>query len=266
MRTAALLMPVLVLAMPAHAQTFTQDFESGTLDQGWFWTGNTPVFAPGYNSPWCISKESKDLCSPPLAEPWGMPFLFHPIAYDPTLYYSVSAFIRVEGAFKDGNIARIGLGWLDREGGYSFYYDNAETASHSWTGVFLEPKLYAPGFPGSEFGVVLNMDPAAAEAHGFFDALKVNAASAPLGISDADRLAVLHVAPNPATDRLNVTLPPDLRPLTVRLVDGQGRTVRDFGPQRTGRLELDVADVPAGLYLLQVVHAEGTLAQRVVKG
>lgn len=260
------LLLLISLALGAGAQDFSADFEAGVLDDQWFWTGNDPVFAQGDNSVWSITKESKDDCVPPLEKPWGMPFLFHPIPYRPDLFYSVTASIRMEGLATDANVARIGLGWLDRAGGYGFYYDaHAESSDPGWKDVHMPPRLYEPGFPGSEFGVVLHLDPAASNARGYFDNINVKAVTSLTGIATDAQALRIGLSPNPVTDRLTLTIPPGIQVRAIALLDGQGRTVRALASPTGGTIQLDLSGVPAGVYLLQVAHADGQLMQRVVK-
>ncbi|MCB0772512.1 MAG: T9SS type A sorting domain-containing protein [Flavobacteriales bacterium] len=74
-----------------------------------------------------------------------------------------------------------------------------------------------------------------------------------LGLADhAAGTAALQVFPNPATDRVSVVLPAaPARPEPVRVVDARGATVaRTLATART--VELDVANLPAGLYQVMV--------------
>jgi hypothetical protein len=71
--------------------------------------------------------------------------------------------------------------------------------------------------------------------------------------------------PNPATDRLYV---PAQEPAALRVTDLRGRTLRSAVRLRPvgGRLELPLADLPAGSYLLHQTAADGrTTTQRFMR-
>jgi len=63
------------------------------------------------------------------------------------------------------------------------------------------------------------------------------------------------IFPNPATDRFTITDDGE-EWSSVALVDATGRTVHALG-NRTGRVTLEVADLPRGLYLLELVNGRG---------
>ncbi len=73
----------------------------------------------------------------------------------------------------------------------------------------------------------------------------------------------VRVFPNPFSTQLTVELPQDVRPDRLVLIDGKGREV--VSPSLDGSGQLSLADLPAGLYWLQV-HMEGQIVnKRVVK-
>lgn len=78
-------------------------------------------------------------------------------------------------------------------------------------------------------------------------------------------LDLVEVFPNPATDVLQVTLPEgQTHTLTLFSVTGQ----RAVLTQRTtsGQVALDVADFPAGAYLLRVEHTAGQVVRQIMLG
>lgn len=74
----------------------------------------------------------------------------------------------------------------------------------------------------------------------------------------------LAVFPNPATGRLVVQAPAPLQQLL--LTDLNGRVLRRYAKGLFNRLEIDIADLPAGVYLLQGIARDGRRATgRMVK-
>ena len=69
--------------------------------------------------------------------------------------------------------------------------------------------------------------------------------------------------PVPAHGRLHVAPDASAHPLTVELLDAVGRAVR-AQPASAPELTLDVEGLPAGVYLLRVNYAAGSVSRRVV--
>lgn len=71
----------------------------------------------------------------------------------------------------------------------------------------------------------------------------------------------VEILPNPAVDKIQVTVA-DFAPVSLLLFDVQGKIVRErtFAEQTT----LDVADLPAGVYVLQLTSENGSAVKRIV--
>jgi ligand-binding sensor domain-containing protein len=66
--------------------------------------------------------------------------------------------------------------------------------------------------------------------------------------------------PNPATEHLTITFPPSVS--TMRLVNAYGQFVKTLEMNELGRLELDISELPSGMYFLNV---GGKMVQKFVK-
>lgn len=71
------------------------------------------------------------------------------------------------------------------------------------------------------------------------------------------------LSPNPAQDHIRLEGIPNRR-CQIRLIDLQGRTLAEWQSRGKSQLQLSVADVPAGLYFVQVTEANGSRASRKV--
>jgi sarcosine oxidase gamma subunit len=89
--------------------------------------------------------------------------------------------------------------------------------------------------------------------------VRLNRPTSPLATSRAAAGAALVVVPNPATGRVQLTLPPTAP--SAELLDALGRLVRTV-PATAGVATLDVAGLAPGLYL---VRAAGQVARLVVE-
>lgn len=68
------------------------------------------------------------------------------------------------------------------------------------------------------------------------------------------------IYPNPTKDLLNITLAPDDQLRQWRLLNAQGQLLR-----QGATLQLDLGDVPDGVYLLELQTRRGTQWMRVVR-
>ncbi|MBO2012945.1 T9SS type A sorting domain-containing protein [Hymenobacter negativus] len=81
----------------------------------------------------------------------------------------------------------------------------------------------------------------------------------------AANTALLDVWPVPTHTTLNVQLPAGPLPQQVALLDATGRAVLAHRPQ-SGKLTFDTTALPAGLYVLRVLNADGSaVSRRVVR-
>ncbi|WP_257722085.1 T9SS type A sorting domain-containing protein [Hymenobacter sp. PAMC 26628] len=74
----------------------------------------------------------------------------------------------------------------------------------------------------------------------------------------------MRLYPNPAATELHLALPAGALARSLAVVDALGRTVlagRDLGPRAT----LNIAALPAGLYVVRVATAGGQLTQHFLK-
>lgn len=68
--------------------------------------------------------------------------------------------------------------------------------------------------------------------------------------------------PNPTTGTVNVTVPYTAQ--LIEMVDISGKLVKRFeGAAKGEQIQLDVASVPQGLYLIKVIHAKGIATQKL---
>lgn len=90
-------------------------------------------------------------------------------------------------------------------------------------------------------------------------------------VSGVDETALkqgIKVFPNPASELLyvNIDLPEAADNLTVRLVNTFGQVVSDryYGALQTGNIEINVSNIPAGMYLVQVTDGQAQYTQSVI--
>lgn len=79
------------------------------------------------------------------------------------------------------------------------------------------------------------------------------------GVSLTDeKLETLKVYPNPASDKLKVEVPNTWRSTDLELVDIDGKVLRRFRLKAEADLEIDVAELPTGVYILRWTGNQGS--------
>ena len=81
------------------------------------------------------------------------------------------------------------------------------------------------------------------------------------------QLSDILLSPNPTPRRLEIRRLPPLKVVNISLLDLQGRQLRKFNERipASGALELDLADLAAGVYMLQLEYDGERKMLKVVK-
>ncbi|MCB0790216.1 MAG: hypothetical protein H6595_03680 [Flavobacteriales bacterium] len=174
-RAIAVLLGSLSGVLQAQTLLFHEDFESGAASSlaanGWTWIGNDPTFIAGPVSAHAAGRESPDLSVPPISTA-HMPLLFHPLPYDPNVYYQVIASLYADAPFGSIAVANAGTGWLTPSG---LSMSGVSWSDGSWATPVEFPALPIgpPGVTGEQFGILLTIGGSATMSHVYFDDLKV---------------------------------------------------------------------------------------------
>jgi hypothetical protein len=84
-------------------------------------------------------------------------------------------------------------------------------------------------------------------------------------VEEKEEKEVLRVYPNPANQTMTVESESTLEEGVLRLIDLQGQTVITQAlPFGSNRLSLEVGDVPAGIYFLEIIHSGGKILRQKV--
>jgi hypothetical protein len=88
---------------------------------------------------------------------------------------------------------------------------------------------------------------------------------ATVGTFDQQLDQTLKVFPNPATDRLNVAFGQAVEgPVALRLINLQGQMLTQQALNSvSGTLELDISQLPGGIYFLNVQTQQGTVSRKI---
>lgn len=72
--------------------------------------------------------------------------------------------------------------------------------------------------------------------------------------------------PNPTTGQLFLQVQMEAESgLTIQLLDGMGRSVKQWTAQDPANVELDIREVPSGLYFVEVTNGSQREIIRVIK-
>ena len=72
------------------------------------------------------------------------------------------------------------------------------------------------------------------------------------------------IYPNPNTGQFTIAYDRNLLIKDVLVYDVNGRVIKRQVLQSASKLEVELSEVPAGLYMVQVIHAEGSFTERVL--
>ncbi len=265
---AAFLFSLLAGSASAQVTLVAEDFESGTLGLDWLWTGSTPVMSsPGYGSNWCVSKESADLSSPPFADPNNqLSVLFHPLTYDPNVFYSATAMMRVDDPMSSGATGWIYIGWID---GLNPTVDGLCTGmgltAPTWMGNYNGTSSECGNMlgPNAVFGVVFCMHAGSQNCHIYLDNISVTSelATSIAGVPAAAPIAIMQM-PGGA---VQVSFGPGELPDVMTVHDAQGRLLRTYPINGSRSLQLQLAALPDGILLIRTTGAAGARTLRFLK-
>lgn len=97
------------------------------------------------------------------------------------------------------------------------------------------------------------------------DSIQVTISNQTTGIEEALGTDGLIIYPNPAKDKLHVTIPASRYISTLRVVDVYGRTRRSVSTGNMRKIEIDLSALPAGWYLLLPTGGNSDGAARFLK-
>ena len=87
----------------------------------------------------------------------------------------------------------------------------------------------------------------------------------PTSISVNQELDQIKIWPNPASEILNVTIPAYYADGTIEILNLQGTSMKKFYPGKEQQFEVSIRDIPAGIYLFQLISKQNQTIQQFVK-
>lgn len=86
-----------------------------------------------------------------------------------------------------------------------------------------------------------------------------------VGIDNAEQERLINLWPNPTSDLLNITLPPHTTALVIYDVLGRSMLQNDYSSHTSETVEIDLQNLPAGTYTVQIRTLEGIYNRRIIK-
>ncbi len=74
----------------------------------------------------------------------------------------------------------------------------------------------------------------------------------------------IQIAPNPAHDKVTLTLDKEYKKVQVTITDLSGKTILKQAVTRQRNIEVALPDIPTGVYLINLQHSEGVLTERLL--
>jgi LEA14-like dessication related protein len=82
---------------------------------------------------------------------------------------------------------------------------------------------------------------------------------------DAFDESTISIAPNPATEFINVTNSSNNSILNIVLTDLNGRIVKNIKVENENDNQINISDLSSGIYMMKIVSDKGTSTKKVIK-
>jgi PKD repeat protein len=84
-----------------------------------------------------------------------------------------------------------------------------------------------------------------------------------VGLNDLEAQDIFNVYPNPNAGVFNVTVNDPANNLNIVIMDATGKTIKTVDTDASGTYTVDISDVAAGVYMVQVINGNYSAMQRV---
>ncbi|MEO6732949.1 MAG: PQQ-binding-like beta-propeller repeat protein [Ferruginibacter sp.] len=95
-------------------------------------------------------------------------------------------------------------------------------------------------------------------------AARTAVATAPMTIIDQTKLAPISIYPSPANDRITIVSNDQSHILSINLFDLSGKLIKQFKPSLSTNFKLNLANIPNGTYMMQIITAANSLSTKIV--
>lgn len=85
----------------------------------------------------------------------------------------------------------------------------------------------------------------------------------PLSV-EAGELAEVQAFPNPANDKLTITLPASVKQASLSLINATGHAVLESNTASSRTIQLNISQLPKGLYVLHIAYQQSILTEKIV--
>jgi hypothetical protein len=86
-----------------------------------------------------------------------------------------------------------------------------------------------------------------------------------VGVNELADETALDIYPNPSTGLFTLTIPQELAVQTIAITDVNGRTVKTVAVSGALQYTMNLSNLEAGIYLVNVATVDGTVVSKVVK-
>ncbi|MEZ4756728.1 MAG: hypothetical protein R2817_07870 [Flavobacteriales bacterium] len=252
-------------ATAAQELVYSENFDTGVLDDSWIWQGGYPYLGPpAFSGAYALLRESQDQSNPPVTNEAGA-LAFRPLPYVPGALYQLNVAMFVSDPTGSGCYANCALGWFDPATGLFSYPIFHTSDIQQWVmywGAF-EPMPPNPYGPGTLFGLAMVTNPSATNALTMYDDVEVNM-FLPTGVADGGPASRASLYPVPAQDRLQVEFPVT-GAVQWSIHDGHGRLLRTGRWAEAAAMALDLGGLPWGLYALRWSGEQASGTDRFIK-
>ena len=136
--------------------------------------------------------------------------------------------------------------------------------------VFVEKTITGGGAAGVDpaeidFAIFADTSGVSYPAQPYFDNYKITALSSALAVNEVADNHVFSIYPNPVSNEINVSNSRNLGISSITITDINGRILKQNTFENIPNVQLNIADLSSGVFLMNVVSEEGTVTKKIIK-
>ncbi|HOZ74971.1 MAG TPA: T9SS type A sorting domain-containing protein [Flavobacterium sp.] len=136
--------------------------------------------------------------------------------------------------------------------------------------VFVQKTITGGGAAGVDpaeidFAIFANTSGVSYPAQPYFDNYKITALANTLAVNEASETAVFSIYPNPASNEITISNERQIGVSGIVITDMNARIVKQIQFDNLPKVQVNIADLSNGVYLMKITSGAGTVTKKIVK-
>ena len=136
--------------------------------------------------------------------------------------------------------------------------------------VFVQKTITGGGAAGVDpaeidFAIFANTSGVSYPAQPYFDNYKITALANTLAVNEASETAVFSIYPNPASNEITISNERQIGVSGIVITDMNARIVKQIQFDNLPKVQVNIADLSNGVYLMKIASGAGTVTKKIVK-